>query len=222
MKFLIYNSNKPQNSKFDCILKKYDCKLFSEKDELNVEILGEYAPDYIFFPHWSYIIPANIYEKYECIVFHMTDLPFGRGGSPLQNLIVRGITKTKVSAIKVVKELDAGDIYLKKALSLHGRANEIYSRAASIVAEMIEEIIAVKPIPQPQKGEVVSFSRRTPEQSNIGGLDSLEEIYNFIRMLDAPGYPKAFLETENFIVEFHNAEQEENKALKAEVKIQLK
>ena len=47
----------------------------------------------------------------------MTDLPYGRGGSPLQNLIVRGHKHTMISAIKCVKELDAGPIYLKKPLT---------------------------------------------------------------------------------------------------------
>ena len=51
-------------------------------------------------------IPTEIFTSFECIVFHMTDLPYGRGGSPLQNLIVRGHKKTKVSALKVVKEVD--------------------------------------------------------------------------------------------------------------------
>ena len=51
----------------------------------------------------------------------MTDLPYGRGGSPLQNLIVRGWKETKVLALKVVEELDAGPIYYKKRLAYMGR-----------------------------------------------------------------------------------------------------
>ena len=47
----------------------------------------------------------------------MTDLPFGRGGSPLQNLIVRGYKSTKLTAIKVQSGIDTGDIYLKKPFS---------------------------------------------------------------------------------------------------------
>jgi len=50
----------------------------------------------------------------------MTDLPFGRGGSPLQNLIVRGFTHTKLSALRVEKGLDTGDIYLKEDLEQYG------------------------------------------------------------------------------------------------------
>ena len=54
----------------------------------------------------------------------MTDLPFGRGGSPLQNLIERGIKQTKISAIKCVKELDGGDIYLKRDLETFDKAEK--------------------------------------------------------------------------------------------------
>ena len=61
----------------------------------------------------------------------MTDLPFGRGGSPLQNLITRGISKTKISALRCNEEIDAGPIYLKRPLSLHGSAEEIYQLAIS-------------------------------------------------------------------------------------------
>ena len=44
----------------------------------------------------------------------MTDLPYGRGGSPLQNLIINGHKETMMSALRCVQELDAGPIYLKK------------------------------------------------------------------------------------------------------------
>jgi len=38
----------------------------------------------------------------------MTDLSYGRGGSPLQNLIVRGYKDTMISALWIEKELDSG------------------------------------------------------------------------------------------------------------------
>jgi methionyl-tRNA formyltransferase len=65
----------------------------------------------------------------------MTDLPFGRGGSSMQNLISRGICQTKLSAIQCVEEIDAGDIYLKKDFSLkEGSAKELYLKAGGISA----------------------------------------------------------------------------------------
>ena len=83
-------------------------------------------------PHWSYIIPKDIFNLFNCVVFHMTDLPFGRGGSPLQNLIIRGYEKTKISALKVTNGIDSGPIYLKKPLSLDGTAYEIMIRASQL------------------------------------------------------------------------------------------
>lgn len=74
-------------------------------------------------------------------MFHMTDLPYGRGGSPLQNLIVRGHKEIMISALRVEKGLDAGDIYMKKPLSLEGTAEEIFIRANDIIEDMIEELI---------------------------------------------------------------------------------
>ena len=84
------------------------------------------SPRFIFFPHWSEIVPAKIFEKYDCVCFHMTAVPFGRGGSPLQNLIVRGHTKTVVSALKMNEGIDSGPVYLKRALDLTGSALDIF------------------------------------------------------------------------------------------------
>lgn len=204
------------------LFNKEDCFFIRTKSELTYEYLKEINPKYVFFPHWSYIIPKEIYENFNCVIFHMTDLPFGRGGSPLQNLIERGIYETKISAIKCVKELDAGDIYLKKDFSIkEGAASDIYLRAAILVSAMIDEIIDKNPIPTPQKGEVTEFKRRTPEMSEIRALKDINKIYDYIRMLDAPGYPKAYLENENIKYEFFDAKIEDGKLL-AQVEIKVK
>lgn len=177
----------------------------SDKKDLTLERMREYQPKYIFFPHWSYIIPENIYNSFECIMFHMTDLPFGRGGSPLQNLIARGIYETKITAFKCEAGIDTGPVYMKRPFSLYGAAEEIYMRAAVVVEEMILDMINNHPIPTIQTGESCYFSRRRPEESNITHLDSLEKLFDYIRMLDAEGYPHAFLESEHFRFEFERA-----------------
>ena len=181
---------------------KDDIIFIADKQDLTVENLESIGAKTIFFPHWSYIIPAEIYENYECIIFHMTDLPFGRGGSPLQNLIVRGIYETQISALRCVKELDAGPIYMKRPLSLYGTAQEIYMRANQIIEDMIVSTILEQPQPQAQQGEVVIFKRRKQSESNIKSLKNLEQVHDYIRMLDADGYPNAFLETEHLKFEF--------------------
>ena len=190
----------------------------TRKEELTPQTLETVSPQYIFFPHWSYIIPSEIFENYKCIIFHMTDVPFGRGGSPLQNLIARGIYETKISALLCVKELDAGPVYLKRPLSLYGSAEEIYLRASEIIEDMIYQIIKEQPVPVEQKGKITRFSRRKPEQSDIAELTSLTQVFDHIRMLDADGYPRAFLETEHFRFEFDRASIKKGKII-ADVKI---
>ncbi len=178
---------------------------FSNSEDLTEKVLLEIQPEYVFFPHWSYLIPENIYTDFECVMFHMTDLPFGRGGSPLQNLIARGIYETQITAFRCIKELDAGPIYCKRPLSLYGTAEEIYMRAADTIADMIKWIIKNRPEPVSQEGESCFFPRRKPEESNIKDLDCIQKLYDYIRMLDADGYPRAFLETEHFRMEFERA-----------------
>jgi methionyl-tRNA formyltransferase len=191
----------------------------NSKQEFTVEKLDELQPSKIFIPHWSYIIPKEIYEKFECVVFHMTDLPYGRGGSPLQNLIVRGHENTKISALRVSAGLDTGDVYLKHDLNLNGTAEEIFLRAGNIIEEMIIQIILENKQATPQKGEPILFKRRVPEDSNLSTCKSIKEFYDYIRMLDAEGYPKAYIEFGNFRLEFSRASLKADNSIVSDVKI---
>jgi methionyl-tRNA formyltransferase len=193
--------------------------LIDSKEAFRADSLADLKPVSIFIPHWSYIIPEEIYSNYECIVFHMTDLPFGRGGSPLQNLIVSGIEETKISALRVEAGIDSGPVYMKSPLSLEGTAQEIFLRATSVIEEMIEKIIRDHLQPEPQKGEPVIFKRRKKEDGNIKDLETISEIYNYIRMLDADGYPNAYLEFGDFVLEFSGASIESEHSILADVRI---
>lgn len=162
-------------------------------DELRMMDVDAVQPRYVFVPHWSWRLPESIWNYYETIIFHMTDLPFGRGGSPLQNLIARGFTETQITALRCGVELDAGPVYGKAPLSLLGSAEEIFLRAAAQIEVMILSILQNTPEPVPQQGEPVFFARRTPKDGNIADLTTLAAVYDHIRMLDAEGYPPAFL-----------------------------
>ncbi len=160
-------------------------------------------PRYLFFLHWSHKVPDEIVSRWECVCFHMTDLPYGRGGSPLQNLIAAGHRSTKLTALRMASEMDAGPVYFKEPLSLEGNAEEIYICATHIAAGMIQRLIAENPRPFPQSGEVVGFKRRKPAESEIpADIISLRSLYDHVRMLDAYGYPKAFLTRGNLRFEF--------------------
>lgn len=173
--------------------------------ELNELLSRDIKPRYIFFPHWRWIVPKSITQKYECVCFHMTDVPFGRGGSPLQNLIVRGYRDTKLTALHMIEGVDSGPVYLKSPLSLDGSAAEIYERAAGLSWDMIYQILIDDPKPQEQVGPITEFKRRAPSESLIPSDLTINQVYDYIRMLDADGYPKAFLEKRDYRLEFDNA-----------------
>ena len=202
--------NKELVSYLQSTMPQYAFYLISQKEDFTVERIGSISPVKIFIPHWSYIIPSAIFERYECIVFHMTDLPYGRGGSPLQNLIVRGLTATKLSALRVEVGLDTGPVYL------------IFVRVNKLVGKMIVEIIQNNLQPVPQEGDPVVFKRRKPEQSDMSGLEKLEEIFDYIRMLDADGYPHAYIEKGEFRYEFTRASIKADGSIVADVKITKK
>lgn len=179
--------------------------LIGRPEDLTAERIGASAPRYIFFPHWSWRIPDDVLESAECVVFHMTDLPYGRGGSPLQNLIENGHETTVISALRAGPELDAGPIYGKRPLDLSGSAHDIFVRAADIIFDMIADIAVAEPTPAPQTGEVTIFRRRTPDQSRLPADATAERLFDHIRMLDAPTYPRAFLDRGAFRLEFSGA-----------------
>lgn len=181
--------------------------LIQNKADLTLEFVLKAKPEYIFFPHWSWKVPAEILAASECVCFHMTDVPYGRGGSPLQNLIARGHTQTKLTALRMVEEMDAGPVYLKQDISLEGSAHEIYARAAMLSYQMMREILSKKIVPVDQVGEPTIFSRRTPEQSRIGESLDMNGIYDQIRMLDALGYPHAFIDSGTHRIEFTNVQK---------------
>ena len=124
--------------------------LIESRGELTLDKLKAIGPRYVFFPHWSWRVPEEILAAFECVCFHMTDVPYGRGGSPLQNLIVRGHRDTKVSALRMVAEMDAGPVYTKRPLSLEGCAEEIFQRLANVTFDIIGTMVASEPIPIPQ------------------------------------------------------------------------
>ncbi len=171
-------------------------------------IVNALKPRFIFFPHWSHIVPMEILQASECVCFHMTDVPYGRGGSPLQNLIERGHAETRLTALRMEQGLDTGPVYMKRPLSLTGSAREIFQRTARQVLDMMELIVREEPTPVPQQGPATEFKRRKPEQSLVPPNSDLTALYDHIRMLDADDYPHAFVDHGHWRIHFTNANPE--------------
>jgi methionyl-tRNA formyltransferase len=207
MKFIIFTKKK-----WD--LKNYKgLKNFIIMDKLNYQKIKQINPKIIFFIHWSKIIKNSLFENYLCIQFHCSALPKGRGGSPVQNQILQGIKKTKLTAFKMSKKIDSGPICMQENFLLNGTAFEIFKRLEKLSIKMIKKIVKKKKLVfRNQIGLPTYFKRRSKADSQIDfkKFNTLTKLYNFLRMLDGPGYPNAFFEKNNFIYNFSNIKLRKN------------
>ena len=185
--------------------------LLKSPKKLTFSYVKKINPEMIFFPDWSWIVNKKIINNYKCVCFHESNLPKFRGGSPLQNQIIRGVEKTKTTAFIMNEGLDEGVIMLQKELSLKGSINEIFKRMINNDYVMIKKIMDKKYKLKKQKGKPTKFKRRSEDQSELINLDySKKYLYNFIRMLDDP-YPNAFIQIGKRKVVFKNVSNKNNK-----------
>ena len=205
---------------FKLLNDKYD-KFFLIKNpkQLTFKKIKKINPKFIFFPDWSWKVSEDIVQNFNCVCFHEADLPKFRGGSPLQNQIIRGIEKTKTTAFLMNEKIDAGPIIMKKKLLLKGSIGEIIERMKKNDLEIIDKIILDNFKTKKQKGKSSIYKRRVPKESEIFSLDhSKKYIYDFIRMLEDP-YPNAFLNLGKHKIIFKHAKLKNNK-LSVEVEIE--
>ena len=168
---------------------------------------------FLFFPHFSEIIPSEFLNMFECIGFHTGNLPHDRGGSPIQNKIIKGEYKSKVSAILLSSEVDGGPIYCDREIDLEfGSIEQILRNISILIAEMIIEIITSNLNPTAQIGVASYANRISKDNSRIDFSDlSIKQIYDRIRMVDGLEYPRAFVEVKNCRIFMESSKLENNK-----------
>jgi methionyl-tRNA formyltransferase len=176
--------------------------ILKKKEQISLKYLNKIKPDFIFFTHWSYKVNQNIIKKYNCICFHTAPLPYGRGGSPIQNMILKKFKKSPVCAIQMTNKIDSGPIYLKKVISLSGNLEDIFTRVSFAIVQMIKIIIKKKITPKQQVGKVFNFKRIKKKNSEIKIEKNINEIFDKIRMLSAEEYPNAYIKRNNFKIFF--------------------
>ena len=110
------------------------------------------------------ILPAEFLNapRHGCINVHFSLLPKYRGAAPVNWAIVNGETETGVTTMRIVEELDAGPILLRRATEIEERetAPELSARLAEMGADLLSETLKrIETIePQPQRGEEATFA----------------------------------------------------------------
>ncbi len=152
---------------------------------------------------WSWYIPAEITDNNVFIGMHPSDLPRFAGGSPIQNQILAGVTKTNATLFRLNAKFDAGKILDKEPISLEGHLTEVLDSITTATVTMVLRFLDRYPnfteIDQAEHGEGFTVRRRKPEQSQLTrellGSMTCQQLWDFIRCRESP-YPNAFIEDE--------------------------
>ena len=193
--------------------------LITNKKYVNFQYLKKKKFTKIFVPYWNYKIPEKICKNFNLYGFHSTPLPFGRGGSPIQNMIIRGYNNSSLCAFKLEKDFDSGKIYLKKKFSLKGSGQEILQKLDNLLVDMIIQLVKKNIKPKPQKGKPTFFKRRSGIDNILPTNKNLITLFNHIRMLDIKDHPNSNITLNNTKINFFDAKKYKN-FIEAKVKIE--
>ena len=99
--------------------------------------IQEREPDFIVVAAFGQILPQNILDIAPCINLHASILPAFRGASPIQDAILSGEKFSGVSAMKMEKGLDTGDILALSYLNIEKLdAKELFLKLADLAASL--------------------------------------------------------------------------------------
>lgn len=173
--------------------------IFRSKAQFKLDALNDFKPELVLFYGWSWVVPTDILERFTCIMLHPSPLPHYRGGSPIQNQIIAGETKSKVTLFVMTDEVDAGDMVGQQDLSLAGSLQDIFKRIEDAGVELTHHLLEHGWHRTPQDHAAATFcKRRTASDSEITTEELTSKpakyLYNKIRMLAYP-YPNAYILT---------------------------
>lgn len=113
----------------------------SFREEAEVDALRALQPDVVAVVAYGRILPQKVLDVPEkgCINIHASLLPEYRGSAPYQWAVLDGKEKTGVTAMYLVREMDAGDMIkqVETPIGPEETAGELLSRLAVLGAELL-------------------------------------------------------------------------------------
>lgn len=133
----------------------------SFKTEEAFQQLKDLEPDLVVVTAYGQILPKRVLElpRYGCVNIHASLLPDYRGASPIQQVILRGETKTGVTIMQMDRGLDTGDILLMREIPIEPRetADSLHDKLAVLGKETLclfmEKLKKGEITPEPQPKE---------------------------------------------------------------------
>ena len=175
--------------KFININKKYNIKIF-----YNFKKIFNY--DYIFVLGFTKILPSYFLQRNNLVmVIHESDLPKGKGKSPIQWQILDNKSVIRVNLIRLIKKLDGGDIILSDKITFNGSElyDEIRYKQAEKTLEIINKFLKLKKVKfKKQIGKETFFKSRSKVDSKLNFKASIKKNFNILRIANNKYWPAFF------------------------------
>lgn len=149
-----------------------------------------------FFLSYGRIVSAEIRQRSACnLVVHESELPKGRGWSPLTWQILEGRNDIAVTLFEAADAVDSGQIYAQTWLKFDGGEliDELRAAQAAATQHLCRQFVAGYPQSArhktPQTGEATYYRRRVPADSQLDPERPLSEQLNLLRVADDERYP---------------------------------
>ncbi|TMM29156.1 methionyl-tRNA formyltransferase [Polaribacter aestuariivivens] len=134
-------------------------------------------------------------NKYNLVV-HESDLPKGKGWSPLTWQVLEGKNSIPITLFEAVEKVDAGIIYNQDFIELKG--HELLSeikhkqgeKTISLIVNFLKDIKNIKG--EKQIGEETFYPKRTSKDSELDINKSIKDQFNLLRVCDNERYPAFF------------------------------
>ena len=171
--------------------KKFYSKMFT-----NYKNIKNY--DIVFVLGYTRILSPIFLKKNKLnLVVHASNLPRGKGFSPIQWQILKNKKRISFCLFKAEKKLDSGEIYEKHSLLFKG--TELYDRIRYMQAKATIQIISSflkkypKLVSRKQKGQSTFYRRRTYKDSKLNINKSIKKLFNQMRIANNQDWPAYFI-----------------------------
>lgn len=153
--------------------------------------------DICFLLSCTGIVKREFLEKYlHNIVVHASDLPKGKGFTPMKRQILEGRNDIVLTLFEAVESVDAGGYYIKETIHFNG--TELLGELHRVMAEKVNYmcmLFAADPDKYAiveQQGEESFYPRFSREDDRIDIYKSIDEQFNHFRIADNERYPLWF------------------------------
>ncbi len=149
---------------------------------------GELAaaePEAVCLCAYGALVREPILSDYEILNVHPSLLPRWRGAAPIERAIIAGDTRTGVSIMRLVAELDAGGVCAVEATSIGGDDDYglLAGRLATIAGRLLVGALSGPRVYAEQVGEVTYAEKITAEDRVLDPARGAVELSRVVRAL---------------------------------------